>query len=161
MIGTNKDSLRTKYPNEYRSWQGAIQRCTNPNKHGFKNYGGRGISVCQRWRGRGIGFKNFIEDMGKRPAGYSLDRIDTNGDYCPDNCRWADKSTQTFTQRPKSHSTSVTGVCKFKKGKRTIFKGQICKNYKLYQKEFKTAEEAILWRKNKEIELFGQEAMQI
>lgn len=154
-----RDGTYSKYRKERRSWDNMKQRCYNPKKHGYKNYGGRGIKVCDRWLDPIFGFKYFVDDMGTRPDGCSLDRIDTNGDYCPENCRWADKSTQTFTQRPKPHSTSVTGVCKFKKGKRTIFKGQIWKNRKLYQKEFKTAEEAILWRKNKEIELFGQEAM--
>lgn len=149
------------YPREYTSWQNAIQRCTNPNKHGYKNYGGRGISVCDRWHEPYSGFHNFLEDMGPRPDGCTLDRIDTNGDYCPENCRWANRSIQTFTQRPKKHTTNVTGVCKIKKGSRVIFKGQICKDYKHYQKEFYTLKDAISWRKEKEIELFGKEALTV
>ena len=148
-----------EYPREYTSWQSAIQRCTNPNKHGYKNYGGRGISVCDRWREPHLGFRNFLEDMGPRPDGCTLDRIDTNGNYCPENCRWSDRSTQTFTQRPRNHSTEVIGVCKFKKGTRIIFKGQIWKNHKLYQKEFKTFADAVAWRKDKELELYGMEAL--
>lgn len=75
---------------EYHSWSGMIQRCTNPKRSSYKHYGGRGIKVCNRWRT----FENFLADMGPRPAGLSLDRIDVNGDYEPDNCRWADTTTQ-------------------------------------------------------------------
>ena len=75
---------------EYHSWSSMIQRCTNPKRGSWKHYGGKGVKVCGRW----ISFENFLADMGPRPAGTSLDRVDVQGDYTPENCRWADTTTQ-------------------------------------------------------------------
>lgn len=75
----------------YRSWQSMIQRCTNPNATKYKRWGGRGIEICERW----MVFANFLTDMGVRPAGMTLDRYpDKNGNYEPDNCRWATPKQQ-------------------------------------------------------------------
>lgn len=79
----------------YRIWAGMKKRCMNPKTVGYENWGGRGIKVCDRW----MKFENFLSDMGERPDGLSLDRIDFNGDYEPDNCRWADRATQGFNTR--------------------------------------------------------------
>jgi hypothetical protein len=79
----------------YFSWEGMIQRCTNRRYPKWENYGGRGITVCDRWKS----FVNFLADMGERPDGKTLDRIDNDGNYEPDNCRWATLQEQRANQR--------------------------------------------------------------
>src|SRR6266496_181615 len=80
----------------YQSWLSMIQRCTNQNLKCYKYYGGRGITVCERWR---QSFENFIEDMGERPPGLSLERINNDGHYEPSNCKWATRAEQHRNQR--------------------------------------------------------------
>lgn len=79
----------------YNSWKLMIYRCTSPKAPNYSYYGGQGVTVCDRWKS----FENFLEDMGDRPAGMSLDRIDSNGNYEPGNCRWATKSEQSRNSR--------------------------------------------------------------
>ncbi len=88
---------RTKSP-EYRSWRAMIQRCTNPTNNRYSNYGGRGITVCPRWRDS---FEHFLSDMGLRPNGQTLDRLNSDGNYEPGNCRWATASEQNRNRRPR------------------------------------------------------------
>jgi hypothetical protein len=87
---------------EYHSWVGMIQRCHNPKATGYHNYGARGISVCERWRNS---FSSFHDDMGPRPPGTSLDRINNNGNYEPGNCRWTTASEQKRNSRTARHLT--------------------------------------------------------
>lgn len=82
---------------DYCIWMKMKSRCLNPNDKSYKNYGGRGITVCDRWKNS---FENFISDMGWRPnKNYSIERIDYNGNYCPENCKWIHKSEQTKNTR--------------------------------------------------------------
>jgi hypothetical protein len=101
---------------EYQAWRSAINRCEREKDPNFHRYGGRGIIMCPEWRSN---FMAFFEHMGERPSkDHSLDRIDTNGNYEPGNCRWATRSEQQRNKRPftrgesckKGHAYADVGV---------------------------------------------------
>lgn len=87
---------------EHHTWRKMIDRCANPKAHNFARYGGRGITVCERW----MVFENFLADMGQKPSPHlSIERIDNDKGYAPDNCKWATQKEQRANQaRPKTHS---------------------------------------------------------
>lgn len=98
-----KPGLPSKFKREHKTWQSMMQRCYNPNSASWKRYGGRGITVCDRWHK----FENFLADMGASSPELSIDRIDNNAGYSPENCRWA-------TRKQNARNTSKNRLITYK-----------------------------------------------
>lgn len=146
----------------YYKWRGMNERCYNAKKRSYKNYGARGIGVCERWRGPDIqGLFNFIQDMGDCPEGYSLERIDVDGDYGPDNCMWENASNQGFNKRLRStNSTGITGVFFMKGIRKKPWKADLkCNGVALKLGNFETLFEAACARKSAELAYFPSKTL--
>lgn len=131
----------------YHTWQNMKDRCYNPNNSGYNNYGGRGIKVCDRWLNRSNGFNNFVKDMGDKPENTTLDRKDNNGDYCPENCRWATYVEQGLNKRtnlcePYISVVYINGVKYFAVRIKDLYRDK----GKVWTKHTRTLDDAIIAR---------------
>jgi len=131
-----------RFSKEYKIWRSMKERCYNQNNKRYHRYGGRGITICDRWLNS---FENFLSDMGEKPEEYSIDRIDNDGNYCPENCRWATRTEQA-NNRSSNNLLTIHG--------KTMTLSEWCRdtgqNHKTVQTRLSrnwTPEEAIFGRK--------------
>lgn len=136
--------------NTYKTWLSMKERCTNPNSKSYSKYGAIGVEICERWISS---FENFLEDMGERPNGMTLNRVGGVPLYSKDTCEWATSSVQGYDQKKKNTNTSgKSGVSSTKYGTWTAY---IDCNKRLHLGTFKTFEAAVAAREKAEIEYFG------
>ena len=139
----------------YRTWQGMRTRCNNPNADNYPRYGGKGITVCDRWSD----FNLFVEDMGERPEGYTLDRIISTGNYEPSNCRWATYAQQAENRSPYVITLKRPNSCTRNNPMRNI-ETMPSGTYRVHMrllsgrisKSFNSLQEALEFRSNLEME---------
>lgn len=161
LIGNARRTHGAYLTAEYKTHTAMKMRCYNPNNQRYPDYGGRGIKVCDRWLELdGIGFSNFLEDMGYRPEGYSIERVDVEGDYEPSNCKWIPLVEQVNNRRLGRNNTSgKTGVSwKEKLGKWTasITVGPRGESKNIYLGLYTEFEDAVKAREEAEITHFGR-----
>lgn len=128
----------TSNPKEYNAWNSMNYRCYNKNSPAYKNYGGRGIKVCRKWRNN---FAKFYSDMGVCKKGLSLDRINNNGNYTDLNCRWSDEETQQNNTRANVHITYKGETKNISQWKRELM---ICSHNMYYRKKMGVCDEEII-----------------
>lgn len=137
---SNKE-LCLSHPGEYVAFQSMFQRCYDPKNKSYGLYGARGIKICERWR-ESHGFRNFLEDMGPKPSSkHSLDRVNPDGNYSPENCRWATARQQAMNRR---NTSKTPGVSRTPRG---TFIATLYSEGKHYNKTFKSFAEAYAQRK--------------
>lgn len=139
----------------YRAWCDMKARCHRKTHSDYKMYGAKGIMVCKKWRD----FRNFFNDMGEKPAGKSIDRINPNGSYSKKNCRWSTPQQQMANRRPNK-GRRFKGVIEIKrKTKPTVWMACVKKDGKCYHlRYFDTIEDAARAYDEKAAELFGEYA---
>lgn len=140
----------------YQIHEGMLRRCNCPQQLGYENYGGRGIKVCERWNPLlGGSFENFFKDMGEAPEGMSLDRIDYNGDYCKENCRWATNSVQGYNKGLDPNNTSgKSGVSWYTQQQKWSAEIHVNNNH-IRLGMFTNFEDAVKAREAAELEYYG------
>lgn len=146
-----------RYHPLFETYRKMVSRCYNENHHSYPYYGGKGIIVCDEWLNNS-GFLAFVADMGERPEGMTLDRIDGDLGYSPENCRWATKELQNFNRKPfKEKRTGIYEV-KNRLGVKTGRWGALIRNNGkvVYLGVFDTEDEAIAKRVEAELEVYGQ-----
>lgn len=136
---------------EYSIWTNMKSRCLNKNIGDYRYYGGRGITICDRW----LKFENFFEDMGKRPAGLTLERVNNTKGYFPSNCIWASRTVQARNQRkPRNGKIGHIGIAWRKEIRK--YRSYICANYKnIHLGYFDNLDDAISARKAGEIKYWN------
>lgn len=138
----------------YSTYTNMKSRCYTKTDASYKKYGALGITICDRWLGPD-GFEHFIKDMGERPAGHSIDRIDGKKGYSPDNCRWASNSLQLFNRRTFKKDNLPKGIQRYNdsgKFRAYIGKDKITETIGV----FDTVEEAVKARKEMELKYYGE-----
>jgi hypothetical protein len=141
----------------YPIYKSIKSRCNNPDNQSFKNYGGRGIEICLEWMGID-GFSNFLKDVGERPTDkHSIDRIDVNGNYCKENCRWVTIHKQAANKR---NSNKTVGVS-YDKSRNTWNASLVIDKVNVFRKRYTTERAAIVARLFAEIKYFGKPISQL
>lgn len=136
----------------YNSWRGMKERCDNPNNKRYSSYGARGITYDSKW----VTFDGFYSDMGSSYVeSFELDRIDVNGNYCKENCRWVTESEQAYNQRKRTDNKSgKTGVGYHKKNKKWTAFIRV-NDEQIYLGSFEYFEDAVKAREEAEIKYYG------